>query len=245
MRTGFEAQKGETGVLLLHGLSGTPDEVKPLGDYLAGKGISTLAPWLKGHGTSPVDLARTNWHDWVESAQEALDEIQKRCSKIFVAGISMGALAALHLARHHSVAGLVSMAAPLKIPDFRFNGIAFFRFLQWRTSKLAGGILDPKAPPHQTYPYVATRNLYDLKKFMDAVRGELSGITAPALVVYGLKDAMVPPGNGELLYRGLGSPIKHLVYLERSNHVVTMDFDKEILFEKTFRFIQSGGLKTD
>jgi carboxylesterase len=241
MRIGFEARKGETGVLLLHGLSGTPDEVKPLGDYLASRGFSTLAPWLKGHGTSPEDLAKTTWRDWVESAQEALEELKGRCSKIFVAGLSMGALAALHLARHHSVAGLVSLAAPLKISDFRFNGIAFFRFLQWRTSQLTGGILDPQAPPHQTYPYVATRSLYELKKFMEIVRGELSTITAPALVAHGLKDAMVPPVNGDLVYRGLGSLIKHLLYLERSNHVVTMDFDKEILFEKVFLFIQSGG----
>jgi carboxylesterase len=245
MRIGFEERKGETGVLLLHGLSGTPDEVKPLGDYLANRGLSTLAPWLKGHGTSPEDLAETTWLDWVESAQEALNEIKTRCSKVFVAGLSMGALTALHLARHQNVAGLVSLAAPLKISDFRFNGIAFFRFLQWRTSELAGGILNPQAPPHQTYPYVATRSLYELKKFMDTVREELSAITVPALIAQGRKDSMVPPVNGEILYRGLGSMVKYLFYLERSNHVVTMDFDKEIVFEKTFHFIKSGGLKID
>jgi carboxylesterase len=245
MRIGFEARKGDTGVLLLHGLSGTPDEVRPLGDYLANRGFSTLAPWLKGHGTSPEDLAKTTWRDWVESAQEALNEIKTRCPKVFVAGLSMGALMALYLARHHGVSGIVSLAAPLKIPDFRFNGIAFFRFLQWRTSQLTGGILDQQAPPHLTYPYVATRSLYELKKFMEVVREELFGIIVPALVVQGRKDSMVPPINGEFLYRSLGSKVKHLLFLERSNHVVTMDFDKEILFEKTFHFIQSGGSKID
>jgi carboxylesterase len=245
MKIGFESKKGTTGILLLHGLSGTPSEVEPLGDYLAGKGISTLGPWLQGHGTDPKDLAKTYWQDWAQSAREAFEELRGRCSKVFVGGLSMGADQALHLAAQFPVAGVLSMAAPVRIFDFRFNGIAFFRFLQWRTSNLTGGILDPAAPPHQTYPYVATKSLYELKKFMDLVREELPRVTAPALVVQGRKDSMVPPANGDLVYQALGSKAKHLLYLDRSDHVVTMDFDKQVLFEKAFKFIQSDGQKVD
>jgi pimeloyl-ACP methyl ester carboxylesterase len=121
----------------------------------------------------------------------------------------------------------------------------FFRFLQWRTSNLTGGILDPQSPPHLTYPYVATQSLYELKKLMDLVRSELPQITVPALVVQGRKDSMVPPPNGDLVYQALGSPVKHLLYLDRSDHVVTMDYDKQTLFEKAFKFVQSDGLKVD
>ena len=157
----------------------------------------------------------------------------------------MGADLALHLASHFPVAGVISMAAPIKIFDFRFNGIAFFRFLQWRTSNLTGGILDPQSPPHQTYPYVATKSLYELKKLMDHVREDLPYVTAPVLVVHGRKDSMVPPANGELVYQAVGSNLKHLLYLDRSDHVVPMDFDKQVLYEKAFRFIQSDGAKVD
>src|SRR6185369_16571931 len=115
MKIGFESKKGSTGILLLHGLSGTPSEVEPLGNYLAERGISTLAPWLKGHGTSPRDLAATSWQDWAESAREALGSLRQRCSKIFVGGLSMGALQALHLSSHFPVAGVISMAAPVRI----------------------------------------------------------------------------------------------------------------------------------
>ena len=176
MRIGFESQRGDTGILLLHGLTGAPAEVKPLGDYLSERGISTLAPWLAGHGTSPGDLAKTRWQDWAESAREALESLQKRCSKVFVGGLSMGADQALHLASHFPVAGVLSMAGLIRIFDFRFNGIAFFRFLQWRTSNLAGGILDPQAPPHETYPYAPTKSLYELKKFMRHVEEDLPHI---------------------------------------------------------------------
>ena len=241
MRVGFEARKGKTGILLLHGLSGAPSEIKPLGDYLAAKGYSTLGPWLKGHGTSPQDLAKTRWQDWSQSAREAFEILRRRCSKIYLAGLSMGADQALHLAAHFPVAGVISMAAPIRIPDFRFNGIAFFRFLQWRTSNLAGGVLDPSAPPHETYPYLATKCLYELKKFMRHVEEDLPYVTAPALVVQGRKDSMVPPLNGGLVYRALGSKLKHLVYLNRSDHVIPLDYDRQILFEKAHRFIKTGG----
>ncbi len=245
MKIGFEAKKGETGVLLLHGLTGTPSEVEPLGDYFSERGISTLGPWLAGHGTNPKDLAGTTWQDWANSAREAYDHLKAACPKVFVGGLSMGAVQALHLAATVPVAGVISMAAPIRIPDFRFNGIAFFRFLQWWTTSLTGGILDPSAPPHVTYPYVMTKSLYDLKKLMDVVRDELPQITVPALVVQGRKDSMVPPLNGELIYQSLGSKARHLLYLDHSDHVVTMDYDKQSVFEKAFNFIQTTGESVD
>ncbi len=245
MRIGFESKKGSTGILLLHGLTGTPSEVQPLGDFLSAKGYSTLGPWLAGHGTSPRELATTTWQHWAASAREGYEALRQNCSKVFVAGLSMGALQALHLASHFPVAGVISMAAPIRIFDFRFNGIAFFRFLQWRTSNLTGGILDPQAPPHLTYPYVATKNLYELKKLMDHVREDLSYVTAPALVVQGQKDSMVPPPNGGMVHQALGSKVKHLLYLEGSDHVVTMDFGKQVLFEKALKFVESDGLKVE
>jgi carboxylesterase len=241
MRIGFEALQGETGVLLLHGLTGTPGEVEPLGNYLAAKGVSILAPWLKGHGTTPKDLAQTTWQDWAESVHEAYEELRRRCSKVFVGGLSMGGAQSLYLAAHEPMAGVISMATPVRIFDFRFNGIAFFRFLQWRTSNLTGGILDPAGASHVTYPYVATRNLYELKKLMDQVRSELPKIKVPTLVIQGRKDSMVPPPNGQIIYDALGSARKHLFYLDHSDHVVTMDYDKEIVFDKVFRFIQTNG----
>ena len=243
MRIGFESKQGDTGILLIHGLTGTPGEVEPLGNYLAQKGISTLAPWLKGHGTDPKDLSKTVWQDWTASVMEAYEEMKKRCSKVYVGGLSMGGLQTLHLAANHPVAGIISMAAPVKIFDFRFNGIAFFRFLQWRTSNLTGGILDKSAAAHATYPYVATKNLFELKKLMDVVRPELSKIQVPALVIQGRKDSMVPPPNGQIIYDALGSASKHLLYLDNSDHVVTMDYEKEKVFEAAWRFIQSGGEK--
>jgi carboxylesterase len=85
-----------------------------------------------------------------------------------------------------------------------------------------------------------TKSLYDLKKFMDVVRGELPSIQAPALIAQGRKDSMVPPQNAELVHQWLGSAQKDLLYLDRSDHVVTMDFDKDILFERVSKFLSKA-----
>jgi carboxylesterase len=237
------SKKGSIGVLLLHGLTGSPDEVRPLGDFLARKGYSVLIPWLAGHGTSPADLSRTKWQDWSFSAREALYALKRRCARVYVGGLSMGACQALHLASHEEVEGVLSMAGLYKLFDWRFNMIGFFKFLQRKTGNLKGGVADPEASPHQTYDYAPTQSLHELKKLMDHLRDDLPFVKAPALIVHGAKDSMVPPANADHIYAALGSPIKHKVILPDSDHVIPLDFNKEQLFRNTLHFMRSKGRK--
>jgi len=243
MRVAYEARKGPAGFLLLHGLTGTPDEVRPLGERLARGGFSVLVPWLAGHGTSPKDLERTTWRDWEESGREALHALKRRTRRVFVGGLSMGACAALHLASHEEVDGVVSMAGLYKLVDWRFNLIGFFRFLQWRTRELQGGV-SRDGVVHPTYDYAPTKSLYELKKMMDHLRDDLRYVKAPALVCHGSKDSMVPPGNADRILAALGSALKHRLILPRSNHVLPLDEDREILFAKVLRFARSRGRRT-
>jgi carboxylesterase len=239
MRIGYEAKKGKTGVLLLHGLTGTPDEVRPLGEFLARHGYSVLIPWLAGHGTSPADLSRTRWQDWDKSALRSLDKLKERCTRVTVGGLSMGACLALHLASHEDVQGVLSMAGLYRLFDWRFNLIGFFKFLQWRTRELEGGIADPTGPAHPTYAYAPTQSLHELKKLMDHLRDDLLYVRVPALLVHGAKDSMVPPENADLLYAAIGSTRKTKVILPDSDHVIPLDLNKERLFRETLRFLKT------
>src|SRR4030042_1941254 len=81
----------EIGILLLHGWTSPPDELLPMAKYLNSFGYTIYAPLLRGHGTRPEDLERVRWKDWLEDAREALRELEKKSTKIFVGGISMGA----------------------------------------------------------------------------------------------------------------------------------------------------------
>lgn len=240
MRIAFEVHQGTTGVLLIHGLSGTPYEVQPLGTFLASHGYAILGPWLAGHGTSPRDLFHTPWQDWYLSAIEAYVYLMNRYHTVYVIGLSMGADLALLLSAQFPTQGVVALSGVIQIPDWRFQGIGFFKYVQWWTTRLKGGILNTQAPQHQTYSWVPTQAIHEQKKLMNRLKSQLNNIKIPALIVQGKKDSIIPPLNGEWIYQGIASATKELVSLEHSDHVVTMDNDQAFLFEKIHQFIQNS-----
>ncbi|MES1206311.1 MAG: hypothetical protein ABUS79_10280, partial [Pseudomonadota bacterium] len=63
-------------VLCLHGITGTPWEVRPLAEGFMRLGCSVEAPMLAGHGGTLADLARTTWRDWLASAEAALTRLE-------------------------------------------------------------------------------------------------------------------------------------------------------------------------
>lgn len=229
MRIGYESGRQRVfGVLLIHGLSGTPEEVRPAAEALQDR-FRVLCPWLAGHGTSPYDLARTPWTAWWESAREAYAFLSRRVRKIAVVGLSLGALLALRLAARFSVCGVAAFGAPLWIRDPRFAGIALFRFFQRRTRELCGGVRR-EGVFHLTYPWVSTDTLYELKKLQGIVRKELTDIRAPVFLGHGALDAKVPAFNVRRLSRKVTHAAFQRVQLyPSSDHVVTLDVDAGLL----------------
>jgi carboxylesterase len=88
---------GPTGVLLIHGWSGSPAEMRGLGGYLAAQGLTVMAVRLPGHGTEPRELFATRWQDWVAACGQSLVALRRRCDTVFVGGLSMGALLSIYL----------------------------------------------------------------------------------------------------------------------------------------------------
>ena len=113
----FVSGKGALGVVLLHGLTGTPHDVRQFAEAFAGRGFVVVAPRLAGH-EDPTKLEASSWHDWYDSAQDALDECRSRgAERVAVIGFSMGGLVALRLGalRNHQVTALATLAAPLTV----------------------------------------------------------------------------------------------------------------------------------
>src|SRR4051812_46399957 len=119
---------GDTrGVLCLHGLTGTPFEVRPLAEALGAAGYSVEVPLLSGHGATLRDLAGTQWSDWLASAERGMDDLQRRTGgrPICVVGFSMGGLLALRLARlfPDRIAAQTIIAAPLRMRTAQSRGV--------------------------------------------------------------------------------------------------------------------------
>ncbi|MEW6179240.1 MAG: alpha/beta fold hydrolase [Chloroflexota bacterium] len=230
---------GKTGCLLVHGLTGSPKEMRWMGEYLHQRGITVLGIRLAGHAISPGDLARTRWQDWLTSVEDGFHLLRGFCDQIFLAGLSLGGSLSLFAASFLSVRGVVSISAPYQLPaDWRLNFIHLFKHLQPRIPKGAADWHNPQAAAdHIEYPYYPTAAIAQLRDFLAELRNVLPQITRPVLVVHSRADQSVLPSNAERIFAALGSQQKRLLWVENSGHVVVREPDREIVFEQALQFI--------
>jgi len=235
----FFFEGGPTGCLLIHGFSGSPPEMRPMGEYLAQHGLTVLGVRLAGHGATPEDMATTTWRDWVASAEEGLRELQGRCDQVFVTGLSMGGLITLHLAANRSVAGIVAMSAPAYIADWHFRFLPLAQhFLRWVTPNIESDLTDPEAEERIfSYPVLPVRCIVSLGKLLRLVRQELPQVKVPALIMQGEKDHHIPADSARLIFEELGSDEKEIVWWPNSGHCITVDSERQAMWARVYEFI--------
>ncbi len=241
----FHFPGNRVGCLLLHGFTGTPFEMRELGQRLAAQGYTVLGPAIAGHATTLADLIPTRWTDWYASATGAYDQLREQCETIFPIGLSMGALLALHLAAHRPVNGVVAVSAPFAIqntliPLFRIFPFLFDLIPAVKKNPNDTDTLDPKIlANHPEYPSHPTHSAASLIfDFLPHLRDDLRDIHAPALLIQSRGDRVVAADSMDEFYARLGSREKEKLWLERSGHLVLEDVSKEIAFENILRFIQ-------
>jgi carboxylesterase len=229
----FRFDGGEVGCLLLHGFTGTPREMLPIGEALAKHGYAVRAPLLPGHGTRVEDLARTTWPQWYAAAIDAWADLGQHSSIRVVGGLSMGALLAFHLAHERAleVRAVAALAPALELSRQRKAEIACWA--RWvpalprrlaivpkRSSRIPGvGRLAP------AYDEIPLRSLASMLALQRRVRTELPAITAPVLLVDGGRDDTVSPTAASAIETALGSTVKTRRSFERSGHILTEGAD--------------------
>ncbi len=230
---------GDRGCLLLHGFTGTPLEMVPLAEVLAQDGFTVHVARLAGHGTSPEDLAQTTWGDWLDSARYAYRALRVRCPSIAVGGLSMGGAIALHLAATEDPAAVVAMATPVRLrPLLHHLARAVRPMMPYLPVLVRVGPRSSDALAYRaSYPRIPLGAAGDLSVLLDRTRELLPQVRAPLLVLQGRRDWVVPPESAELICAQVSSEIRHLVWLARSGHLVTLDRDREILFDEVRRFL--------
>jgi carboxylesterase len=227
--------------LLLHGFTGTPQNVRPLADYLARRGYAVSVPRIAGHGTTVDDLDATGPDDWLGSAEAALARLRADHRQIVVAGISLGGCYALELARRHrDLLGVISMAAPIldltameslvRDPS-RPKAIP----APWAT---VGALTADHASGGITYLELPLGALERAMGLVRQVRQGLGEIRCPALLVYGDQDAIVDKANGPYTLERLGSQDKRLIALDDSAHEVTLDYGRERIMVEVGDFVR-------
>jgi carboxylesterase len=230
---------GPIGVLLVHGFTGTPKEMRWMGEYLAGKCYSVLAPRLAGHATQIEDLNRVHWSDWLHSVEDGYHLLKGAADKIVIAGLSMGGILSLIFAAKYKVEGVISMSTPYELPsDPRVKLLP----LLWRIIPTAPkGESDWQDPTpvtdHVDYPFYPTKAIIQLNTLVAEMQAALPKITAPALLIHSRIDGGVAFENMQKIHTKLGSQDKNTFTVENSGHVIIRDLEKERVFEAVDQFI--------
>lgn len=240
-------ERGPVGCLLVHGFTGTPDELLELAEFLADQGITVALPTLPGHGTYSADLFKFTWRDWFACVKTAHDELEQRCDEVFVAGLSMGGALALHLAAHRPVPGVIALAAAVRLPSWKKMAVGLLKDV-WKYRRKRNGedvrnvSAKEKLRSYDRFPLKAAHELFRL---LEHVRDDLPEITAPILIMHAKEDHTVPFENAQEIYDRVSSTDKRKVDLEQSYHVITVDYDKEQVKQDVSGFIQSHSQALD
>ena len=230
------------GVLLIHGFTGSPPEMRGMGEYLATQGLTVLGVRLAGHGTTPEDLACTSWHDWVASCEDGLRQLRTRCETVFVGGLSMGGVLTLHLAAHHPIAGAIVMAAPIYLTgDWRIIFVPVLQhIIRWYVPKGAPDARELLVSQRiWSYDRIPGRAIGHLFTLMKQTRRLLPRITVPILIMQGLHDRTVPVDCAQEIYERVGSRDKQLLWFPESGHILPQDVEREAVWQRAYEFIMA------
>ncbi len=257
--TTYRIKGGRVGVLLIHGLCGTPTEMRFMAHGLARAGYTVHCPLLAGHGGSVEDIKATTWHDWMCSAEVALDELRTECDVVVCGGLSTGAVLSLMLAAEHpdKVQGTVLLAPTLwlngwlipwyarlfklvtntflanliSFPDLEPHGIKDTRIREFIRNALFSG--DSSVAGLPATPGGA---VLEHRRLVNALKKKVAGIRQPALIVHPRDDDYADLDNAWYLQRNLKGLVD-MVVLDDSYHIVTVDRQRHVVVERTLGFV--------
>lgn len=229
---------GPTGCLLIHGFTGSPAEFYYVAGRLNGLGYAVHAPLLAGHGTSPDQMERTSWRDWLASAEDGYRLMAGRADRVHVMGLSMGALLAIDIASRFPVSSLVTFAPPIFLKNRRARLAPIIRLFRRYQGK----------PPSRTpltdvlwgYDRTPLSCMGGLLHLTGRAKRALRAIDVPTLVVQGLRDRTVQPRSAEFVYAHVAGPVRQLAFFQQSGHVITADIEHDAVIDRVLEFIRAA-----
>lgn len=229
----------DAAALCLHGLTGTPYEIRPVGEALARRGIRAVGPALPGHNATPEALSRVSHEEWLAAARAKLHELRAQHAQVFVVGLSLGGLLALCLAADEHVDGIVVIGTPLRLSFALRILVPLFRFIHPFHRKRGGS--DIRAADargrHPSYDIMPLASVRELQRLQRRVRGDLSRVTAPILVAHGALDGTADPADARTILERVASRERQLLVLPESGHVVPVDHDGPQLSRAAAEFL--------
>jgi carboxylesterase len=261
---GFVLGTGEVGVLLIHGLTGTPTELRRVAQGLAKDGTCTVyVPTLAGHCGDNDDLQATGWLDWYEGVRKTFAGIRQRHSQVFVGGLSMGAVMSMYVASEHpgQVAGLLMYSTTLRYDGWSIHKLAFLTPLLMAIPFGVHLCNFEEKPPYgiknERLRAIVERQMHagesanaglltmqgitvrELHRMNAVVKKRMPSITTKALVLHSIEDDITSRWNADYVERHLGGPVTK-VLLDNCYHMITVDLQYRRVIELSDAFIKKN-----
>jgi carboxylesterase len=250
----FLGDRSKPACLLIHGFTGTPKEMRWMGEYLNRQGYSCLGIRLAGHATDPEDMIRSNWTDWTASVEDGYALLRGLSENIFFIGLSMGGVLSLLMSTRLAprLTGVVAISTLYKLPDDpRLRHIDWIArmipFMPKSSEEPGSSWFDKEAwKDHVSYPQNPVRSIGQLNKLLGEMRAALPEVRVPVLLIHSRDDTYVLPENMGLLDSALvNASIKKKLYVTGSGHVVTRDAAREQVFQSVIEFILRVGRRIE
>jgi carboxylesterase len=244
----FLGDSSKPACLLIHGFTGTPKEMRWMGEYLNQQGYTCLGIRLSGHATEPEAMVRSRWTDWAASVEDGYHLLCGLTDNIFFVGLSMGGILSLYMSSQLRVKGVIAMSTPSRLPEdypiWLLKLVSLFMRYRAKTKGPPGsGWFDKTAyQDHIAYGKNPVRSTAELKKLILEMHAALPKVKVPVLLMHSKDEKYVLPDNMESIYTGLvNAPERTKLYVTGSGHVLPRDARREQVFQSALEFIQRVG----
>ncbi|NPV77229.1 MAG: alpha/beta fold hydrolase [Anaerolineae bacterium] len=235
----FLFQGDSVGCILVHGFTGTPKEMRWMGEYFANLGRTVLGVRLTGHATQPADMVRTKWWDWLASVEDSIHLLRNNCDHVFMMGLSMGGALTLLAAARYPLDGIIAMSTPHALPtDPRLRLLPILKYLVPEVPKGPSDWHDlNNIQDHVSYPKYPTPCIPELLDLLAEMRSSLPQINTPVLLMQSRQDVTIPKESMKFIFDHVASPIKEMMWLENSGHVITREPPRLQVYQAAENFI--------
>jgi carboxylesterase len=238
-----QGKTARIGCLVTHGFTGSPKEMRPLGEYLNRQGFTVCGMRLSGHATRPEDMIRSRWRDWLLSVEDGCNLLRSCTDQVFLLGLSMGGILSLTAASIFPVHGVVAMSTPYDLPRIPLPlgvicMLSRFKPTLSKGKPPGGGWFDQAAyQQHVSYPKNPLRSGVELKLLINEMHAALPRISAPVLLIHSHDDDYVIKDSMQQIYARLTTPDKKMLWVEGGGHVITEEPTRERVFQAAADFI--------
>ncbi|MBW1886219.1 MAG: alpha/beta fold hydrolase [Deltaproteobacteria bacterium] len=235
-----DAFDGRASALCLHGLTGTPYEMRPIAEELVRRGLRCVGPVMAGHGQTPVELRPTPYRAWVDLARDSLLKLRGESERVYVVGLSMGGLVTLALAAENCADAVAVLGTPLRFAASVRLRVPLAKYVYPYMKKNGDiDIQDEEARArHPGLDAIPLASAHQAMKLQKLLRARLPKITAPIFIGHGALDRTANPRDARAIFAAVNSDERILYICKRSGHVISVDHDGPALATAIADFVQ-------